>query len=73
MSIAPALAQTQNTNWPNYRDGNFTITDYKFASRETLPQLKVHYRTLGIAERNAAGDIVNGVLLLQGNTGTGAN
>jgi homoserine O-acetyltransferase len=73
MSAAPALAQTQNTNWPNYREDNFIITDYKFASGETLPQLRVHYRTLGTAVRNAAGEIVNGVLLLQGNTGTGAN
>ena len=73
MSTAPALAQTQNTNWPNYREDNFVITDYKFASGETLPQLRLHYRTLGSAERNAAGQIVNGVLLLQGNTGTGAN
>jgi homoserine O-acetyltransferase/O-succinyltransferase len=73
MSIAPALAQTQNTSWPNYREDDFIITDYKFASGETLPQLKLHYRTLGSAERNAAGEIVNGVLLLQGNTGTGAN
>jgi homoserine O-acetyltransferase len=73
ISTAPALAQTQNTDWPNYREDKFVITDYKFASGETLPQLKLHYRTLGSAERNAAGEIVNGVLLLQGNTGTGAN
>jgi homoserine O-acetyltransferase len=73
MSAAPALAQTQNTNWPNYREDNFIITDYKFASGETLPQLRLHYRTLGSAQRNAAGEIINGVLLLQGNTGTGAN
>ena len=44
-----------------------------FRSGETLPELKLHYRTLGTAKRNAAGKIVNGVLLLQGNTGTGAN
>ena len=73
VSTAPALAQTPNTNWPSYREDNFIITDYKFASGETLPQLRLHYRTLGSAERNAAGEIVNGVLLLQGNTGTGAN
>ena len=70
---APALAEPENTHWPNYQEGDFIITDYKFASGETLPQLKLHYRTLGSAERNAAGEIVNGVLLLQGNTGTGAN
>jgi len=65
---APALA-----HWLNYQEGDFIIPDYKFASGQTLPQLKLHYRTLGSAERNAAGEIVNGVLLLQGNTGTGAN
>jgi homoserine O-acetyltransferase len=70
---APALADPENTAWPNYREGDFTIADYKFASGETLPQLKLHYRTLGTAQLNAAGEIVNGVLLLQGNTGTGAN
>ena len=71
--VAPALAEPENTHWPNYQEGDFIITDYKFASGQTLPQLKLHYRTLGSAERNAAGEIVNGVLLLQGNTGTGTN
>jgi homoserine O-acetyltransferase len=70
---APAAAQSENANWPNYQEADFIIKDYKFASGETLPQLKLHYRTLGSAERNAAGEIINGVLLLQGNTGTGGN
>jgi homoserine O-acetyltransferase len=70
---ASASAESENTNWPNYQESDFVISDYKFASGETLPQLKLHYRTLGAAERNAAGEIVNGLLLLQGNTGTGAN
>jgi homoserine O-acetyltransferase/O-succinyltransferase len=76
---APVLAQEEantpraNTNWPNYREGDYVIRDYKFADGESLTQLTLHYRTLGTAKRNAAGQIVNGVLLLQGNTGTGAN
>ena len=61
------------TKWPNYNEGNFVIRDYVFRSGERLPELKLHYRTLGAAKRNTAGKIVNGVLLLQGNTGTGAN
>src|SRR6266446_10779767 len=61
---APALAEPESTHWPNYQEGDLTISNYKFASGETLPQLKLHYRTLGSAERNAAGVIVNGVLLL---------
>ena len=69
----PALAEPDKPNWLNYQEGDFIIKDYKFASGETLSQLKLHYRTLGSAERDGAGEIVNGVLLLQGNTGTGAN
>jgi homoserine O-acetyltransferase len=70
---APVAAEPENANWPNYQEADFIIKDYRFASGETLPQLKLHYRTLGSAVRNAAGEIINGVLLLQGNTGTGAN
>jgi homoserine O-acetyltransferase len=70
---ASALAASENPSWPNYQESDFVIKDYKFTGGESLPQLKLHYRTLGTAQRNAAGEIVNGVLLLQGNTGTGAN
>ena len=63
--VAPAFAQEAankaNTNWPNYAEGDFTVSDYKFASGETLPEVKLHYRTLGTAKRNAAGQVVNGL------------
>jgi homoserine O-acetyltransferase/O-succinyltransferase len=59
--------------WPSYHEADFILKDYVFASGETLPELKLHYRTMGVAQRDAAGKIVNGVLLLQGNTGTGEN
>src|ERR1700676_5184059 len=59
--------------WPNYQESDFVLKDYRFASGEVLPELKLHYRTMGMPQRNAAGKIVNGVLLLQGNTGTGEN
>src|SRR5205085_2275373 len=61
------------TAWPNYREDDFSIKDYRFASGEALPELRLHYRTMGVPRRDTAGKIVNGVLLLQGNTGTGAN
>jgi homoserine O-acetyltransferase/O-succinyltransferase len=73
---APAAHITeslQHASWPNYRESDFVIRNYAFRSSETLPELNLHYRTLGAAKRNAAGKIINGVLLLQGNTGTGAN
>ncbi len=63
----------QGTKWPNYQEADFIVKDYGFRSGESLPELKLHYRTLGTAKRDATGVIVNAVLLLQGNTGTGAN
>ena len=70
---ADAVAPTARIKWPNYRESDFAIRNYAFRSGETLSELKLHYRILGTAKRNAAGEIINGVLLLQGNTGTGAN
>ncbi len=73
----PALAQEAvkkpNTNWPGYQEGDYVVHDYKFANGEGLTAVKLHYRTIGTAKRNADGEVVNAVLLLQGNTGTGAN
>jgi homoserine O-acetyltransferase len=63
----PASAQT---GWPNQREADFVITDFRFASGETLPELRLHYITLGTPRRNATGAITNGVLLLHGTGGT---
>jgi homoserine O-acetyltransferase/O-succinyltransferase len=71
LAAAPAAAQT--TPWPNLREGDFVLKDFAFASGEVLPELKLHYRTLGTARRNAAGEIVNGVVLLHGTSGSGAD
>src|ERR1700680_4988806 len=68
-----AAATGQRTKWPNYREGDFVIRNYVFRSGETPPELQLHYRTRATSQRNAAGKIINGVSLLQGNTGTGAN
>src|SRR5258708_31024572 len=62
-----------DTTWPNQTERDFLIKDFKFASGETLPELKLHYVTLGTAKRNATGEIVNGVLLLHGTSGTSNN
>jgi len=67
---APAFAQT---GWPNQREGDFVVKDYRFKSGETLAALTIHYTTLGTPKRNAAGDIANAVILLHGTGGTGKN
>ena len=72
-ALAQETAKEPTTNWPGYQEGDYVVSNYKFASGENLPEVKLHYRTIGTARRNAEGLVVNAVLLLQGNTGTGAN
>ncbi len=58
-------------DYPAPTEANYTIHDFKFASGETLPELRIHYRTLGKPERNAAGKTTNAVLVTHGTTGSG--
>jgi len=51
--------------------GTFVIKDFRFASGETLPELRLHYRTLGRPRRDAAGVVRNAVLILHGTGGSG--
>jgi homoserine O-acetyltransferase len=55
---------------PEQRD--FIIKDFKFRSDESLPELRMHYRTLGKPERDAAGIVRNAVLIMHGTGGSGA-
>ncbi len=71
LAAAPAAAQTPPASWP-VRQGDVTIADFKFKDGETLPQLRLHYRTLGTPHRDAAGRIDNAVMVLHGTGGTGA-
>lgn len=52
--------------------GDFIIKDFHFASGETLPELKVHYRTLGEIKRDDKGVVTNAVLILHGTGGEGS-
>ena len=52
--------------------GNFILKNFTFRSGETLPELRIHYRTLGTPQRDAAGIVRNAVLIMHGTGGTGA-
>lgn len=59
-------------DYPAPAEGDYTIRDFKFASGETLPELRLHYRTLGKPEKDAQGKTTNAVLIMHGTTGSGA-
>ena len=53
-------------------EGNYVIKDFRFTSGETLPELRIHYRTFGTPQRDAQGVVRNAVLIMHGTGGTGA-
>jgi len=70
--LAGAAANAQSSpapiQWPT-QDGSYVIRNVHFGSGETLPELKLHYLTLGKPHQDAAGHTDNAVLLLHGTGG----
>jgi homoserine O-acetyltransferase len=62
----PAVAQ------PVPVEGDFTARAFTLTSGQSLPELRMHYRTLGQPRRGTDGRVENAVLLLHGTGGTGA-
>jgi homoserine O-acetyltransferase len=52
--------------------GDFVMRDFHFADGSVLPELRIHYVTLGAPRRDASGTVRNAVLILHGTTGNGA-
>jgi len=52
-------------------EADCTLRDFEFGSGEALPELRLHYVTLGSPARDAAGVVRNAVLILHGTTGSG--
>jgi homoserine O-acetyltransferase len=57
--------------YPEPVHGDFIVRDFRFASGEVLPELRLHYYTLGTPARDTDGRIGNAVLLLHGTNGRG--
>jgi homoserine O-acetyltransferase len=56
---------------PELAPHDFAIRDFHFRSGETLPELRIHYYTLGQPHRDASGRIDNAILILHGTGGSG--
>ena len=57
-------------SYPAPKEGDFAIRDFHFRDGETLPELKLHYATLGSLRRDTSGAASNVVLILHGTTGS---
>jgi len=57
-------------DYPAPREGTFTVRDFHFHDGETLPELSLHYATLGTPVRGSQGVVTNAVLIVHGTTGS---
>jgi len=53
------------------QEGDFVVHDFHFQSGETLPEVRLHYTTLGKPAKDANGRTTNAVLILHGTGGDG--
>lgn len=69
---APRAGAQGQIDYPAPVEGEYLIRDYEFRSGETLPALRLHYRTIGEPRRDAQGIVRNAVLIMHGTTGSSA-
>jgi homoserine O-acetyltransferase len=70
MLSAFCWAQQEPSGYPRQFEGDWNVPDFTFQSGEKLAQLRLHYITLGSPQRDAAGHVLNAVLMLHGTGGT---
>ncbi len=59
--------------YPSQKAGDWALGEYRFRSGEVLPNLRLHYTTLGQPQKDpATGRVRNAVLILHGTGGDGA-
>jgi homoserine O-acetyltransferase len=71
--LLPAAARAEAARAPAPVEGDFVVRDFRFASGESLPELRIHYRTFGKPRTDAGGVVRNAVLIMHGTGGTGAS
>jgi len=69
LALSPSSVQAQAA--PPV-EGNYVARNYRFTSGETLPEVRIHYRTLGQPRKGPDGVVTNGVLILHGTGGAGS-
>lgn len=77
MGAFPSSAsETPRRTWPTPTSGASTITNFVFGTGETLPELHLHYKTLGTLRKTVSRDgraATNAVLIMHGTGGSSDN
>ncbi|HKC17838.1 MAG TPA: alpha/beta fold hydrolase [Steroidobacteraceae bacterium] len=70
LSVIAAVATA--AEYPQPAQGDFTLRNFQFTTGDVLPQLRIHYRTIGEPRRDEHGMVRNAILILHGTGGSGA-
>lgn len=70
LSAQPRETPSDKHGWPTATHGEYIIEDFTFSSGETIPQLRLHYQTLGTLKTSQDGKTTNAVLIMHGTGGS---
>jgi homoserine O-acetyltransferase len=71
MASSSLLLSAQSTDYHTPDQGTFVVRDFQFKSGERMPEVKIHYNTLGAPRKDASGEVRNAVMILHGTGGYG--
>src|SRR5438067_1078778 len=52
-------------------EGDYIVTDFQFTTGESIPELRLHYTSIGTPVKDASGKVTNAVLIMHGTGGSG--
>jgi len=68
--LLATLIQAAPATFPAPAPGDYVIKDFHFNDGQTLPEVRMHYLTLGAPRKDDHGVVTNAVLILHGTTGS---
>jgi len=69
--VVAAARPVSAQGYPAPVDADFVARNFTFQSGETLPEVRMHYRTVGTPRKSSDGVVRNAVLILHGTGGSG--
>jgi homoserine O-acetyltransferase/O-succinyltransferase len=71
--VVHALQSTAQSKYPAAVEGDYKVKNFEFESKETLPEMNLHYYTMGTPQKDKNGKTTNAVIVMHGTTGTGCH
>src|SRR5436853_2032471 len=72
LSLGRAQTPPPPRNYPAPIEGDYVSSNFHFKSGDVLPELKIHYRTIGTPKTDGSGVVRNAILIGHGTGGSGA-